>query len=77
MAIEDDTRSSLNIERIGCAVAFSTSRPIAFASTSARSRSDTMSWSRSCGDSSRRNRNEMITTPMQTRPEMMNWSCQG
>ena len=41
--MDDDTRSSLNIERIGCAVADSTSTPIAFASTSAASLSDTMS----------------------------------
>ena len=77
MAIDDDTRSSLNIERIGCDVADSTSMPIARASTRARSRSDTMSWSRSCGESSRRNTNEITTTPMHTSPEMMNWSCHG
>ncbi len=70
-------RSSFIIERIGCAVAFSTSMPMALASTSARSRSLTMSWSRRCGESSRRNRNEMTTTPRQMKPEMMNWSCHG
>ena len=58
-------------------VARSTSMPMARASTSARSRSVTISWSRSCGESSRRKKNAMITTPRHTSPEMMNWSCHG
>ena len=77
MAMEEAIRSSFIMERIGCAVAFSTSMPLARASTRARSRSETMSWSRSCGESSRRKKNAMTTTPRQTRPEMMNWSCHG
>ena len=55
--MDDAIRSSFSMERIGCAIAFSTSMPLARASTRARSRSDTMSWSRSCGESSRRNKN--------------------
>ena len=77
MAIDEEIRSSFIMERIGCAVAASTSMPFARASTSARSRSLTMSWSRSCGESSRRKKNAMTTTPRQISPEMMNWSCQG
>ena len=77
MAMEDEIRSSCIMERIGCSIAFSTSMPFARASTRARSRSVTMSWSRSCGDSSRRKKKAITTTPMQTSPEMMNWSCQG
>ena len=50
---------------------------MARASTSARSRSVTISWSRSCGESSRRKKNATTTTPRHTSPEMMNWSCHG
>ena len=77
MAMEEEIRSSRIMDRIGCAIAFSTSIPLARASMSARSRSLTMSWSRSCGESSRKKKNAMITTPRHTSPEMMNWSCQG
>ncbi len=77
MATEEEIRSRRIMERIGCAVAASTSIPFARASTSARSRSLTISWSRSCGESSRRKKNATMTTPRQTSPEMMNWSCQG
>ena len=77
MAMEDETRSIFIMERIGCSIALSTSMPFARASTRARSRSVTMSWSRSCGDSSRRKKKAITATPMQTSPEMMNWSCQG
>ena len=77
MATEEAIRSSFSMERNGWAVAFSRSIPLARASTRARSRSDTISWSRSCGESSRRKKKAMTTTPRQTRPEMMNWSCHG
>ena len=77
MAMEEEIRSSRIMERIGCAVARCTSMPMARASTSARSRSVTISWSRSCGESSRKKKNAMTTTPRHTSPEMMNWSCHG
>ena len=65
------------MERIGCAVAASTSIPMARASIRARSLSLTMSWSRSCGESSRKKKKEITTTHRHTMPEMMNWSCHG
>ena len=74
MAMDEEIRSSRIMERIGCLVACSTSIPMARASTRARSRSLTINWSRSCGESSRRKKNAMTTTPRHTRPEMMNWS---
>ena len=74
---DDANRSRRIMDRSGWRVAFSTSIPLARASTRARSFSDTMSWSRSCGDSSRKVKKAMTTTPMHTKPEMMNWSCHG
>ena len=50
------------------------SRPLARASISARSRIVTMSWSRSCGDSSRRPSSAITNTMMPTMPQMW-YSC--
>jgi len=51
--------------------------PRAFASMRTRSRSDTMSWSRSCGDSSRRLTRVITATTRPAMPQMTNWSCHG
>src|ERR1035437_3054941 len=75
MANEDVIRSSRSIDRNGWVEAMITSlsdSPRALASISDRSCSETMSWSRSCGDSSRRKQKEIATTPKQARPEMVN-----
>ena len=58
-------------------IASSTLMPRAFASMSARSCIDTMSWSRSCGDSSLRPNSAITPTMSPTTPQMMYWSCQA
>src|ERR1700685_4636490 len=70
IAREDTTTSTLSSWRNGCASIDSTFRPLALASTSARSRMVTISWSRSRGDSSRSPTRAIRNTTSPTMPQM-------
>ena len=69
-ASAETTTSTLSSCRNGRCSSFSTLRPLARASTSTRSRMVTMSWSRICGDSSRRPNRVITNTIRPTVPQM-------
>ena len=73
------TRSQWRIWRHGRLDAASRSssvRPRARASTSVWSRTDTMSWSRNCGERSLSQKNETAKTTNAAQPAMTNWLFQ-
>ncbi len=71
MAREDTSTSALNSWRNGRCSNDATSRPLARASTSARSRMLTISWSRSRGDSSRSPTRAITNTTSPAMPQIL------